>query len=560
MINDDTTIIVSDPDFVNGDVKSFTLMQFMNPRFWDEDYWDCLEDGDIEGIGNLVLDRLARDKIVVREFHLVVHDRDTKDSQSDVPVDDKEIVLLDYYDHDNDDGNSLVPPHIHMVIRMDRRRTILSLSELLGLSPYKFRKLTKGRYNRPNALSYLIHIKYPEKYLYDPSDVVTIVPNEKDGDYLSIYEKYKEPWLRYRESRIRELSKGGKGEPDFEYHEVGTASDGSGNIYRNYDIVRFLDGINSGDIGVGEIFNSPRLRSLEQMFTLAVEKALNKDLDPVNKWILDEIRDRVYRDNSIPTYQFVYTGPGRTGKTSIVNEIIDDLIEMSTEYLPVPFESFYGGNNGDMSDGYDGEEIAVYDDITSGSADYESFISLDNNFAKGRKAHIRHKSKPYYAMLNFYIMNSNLKSIYYNSKCEDPCGKDKNSFFEKMHYIFDVVERADYRNLHTANVVKFYTYSEYHRDLMNRLLEEAGLDVRLDSESFDDEIGLTVYVCSELISLNDSREIVKILSEANQISRLKNLIIEKGLSEAVPSLPVRPDSSPETILSANAPKELSDGN
>ena len=560
MINEDTTVIATDPNFIDGDVKSFTLMQFMNPRFWDEDYWDCLESNDIEGIGNLILDKLKNNKVEVREFHLIVHDKDTKDSQSNVPIDDKEIVLPDYYDYDGDNDDVLVPPHLHMIIRMDRRRTILALSELLGLNPYKFRKLTKGRYNRPNALSYLIHVKYPEKHLYDPNEVITVVPDKKDGNYLSLYEKYKEPWLRYRETQLRKLLKVKNDELDFEYHEVGTANGEHYDPYWNYDIVNLLDGINKDEIDIGTIMCSPRLMSLAQLYTSSVLKALNKSLNPMYRLYEDTIREEIYRDNSVPSYQFVFTGQGRTGKTSLVTEVVNDLVAMSSEELHLPFKSFYGGNNGDMSDGYDGEEIAVYDDITSGSADYESFISLDNNFAKGRKAHIRHKSKPYYAMLNFYIMNSNLKSIYYDSKCEDPCGKDKNSFFEKMHYIFDVVERAGYRNLHTANVVKFYTYSEYHRDLMNKLLEEEGIDIRLDSESFDDEIGLTVYVCSELISLNDSGEIVRVLSKRNQINKLKNLIVEKGFDTNLLLHSDRPVSLPETIISENVIRELPDGN
>ena len=164
----------------------------------------------------------------------------------------------------------------------------------------------------------------------------------------------------------------------------------------------------------------------------------------------------------------------------------------------------------------------------------------DSNLVKLCRKYAKDNRKPFKSSFNFYIVNSGYESEY------SPILKKE--FMEKKNYIFDIVGIANsYDEFLSANIVKFFTYSEVHRDIANDSLKRNGIDIRLDDESFDEELGRKVYLCSKLISPNDIRRVELSLyrDKLNELKEFmsKNDIIDSALledsKESVPATFVR---------------------
>ncbi len=106
--------------------------------------------------------------------------------------------------------------HFHIVVKFEPNKggTLTQIETALNMPKQFIEKPKRGRYAYDNMLAYLIHIKYPNKYQYNPNEVLSVgyyldnnmalFSNVKpDGTptchpYTSIYEERKEDWLKGR--------------------------------------------------------------------------------------------------------------------------------------------------------------------------------------------------------------------------------------------------------------------------------------------------------------------------------------------------------------------------
>lgn len=120
----------------------------------------------------------------VAEAYGIIHDRD-------------ELTL--WSEEHGDYITELKPRHIHMVIKFAGRKAGQSaplgyLAKRLGVEDQYVEKPGKGAHAYDNMLSYLIHIKYPDKFQYEQSDVATV----RGRDYSEIYAHRRADWLKGR--------------------------------------------------------------------------------------------------------------------------------------------------------------------------------------------------------------------------------------------------------------------------------------------------------------------------------------------------------------------------
>ncbi|MGM7777439.1 Rep family protein [Arthrobacter sp. KNU-44] len=165
---------------------SIAITQFLDPAYWswavnDANGAALLQRG-AKAILAYVVQRLEADGREVEEACGIIHDKDLREVWSDVQ---KALVV------------ELKPTHIHGVIKFVSRAKsapIPRLADVIGIEPQYVEKPGPGRYAYDNMLSYLTHAKYPEKYQYAPTEVVTV----RGPDYLGVDAERRGAWLKGR--------------------------------------------------------------------------------------------------------------------------------------------------------------------------------------------------------------------------------------------------------------------------------------------------------------------------------------------------------------------------
>lgn len=169
-----------------ANLTTFMLSQDYNPKHWD---WSDNEKkalGSCAKVGEIILNRLLSAGVIVLESYIISHDKDEK-------------ALWDKYQKDY--SLSFVAPHIHFVAKLDKEgtATLDQLADIIGVHPQYIEKPKSGRYAYRNMLAYLIHIKYPSKWQYDVSEVVTLC----GPDYQDQWANNHDSWEKARRSRIQ---------------------------------------------------------------------------------------------------------------------------------------------------------------------------------------------------------------------------------------------------------------------------------------------------------------------------------------------------------------------
>lgn len=135
-------------------------------------------------VGTIILNHLLAHGVEFEEAYAITHDKD------------EHVIWSEYK---NQYITTFTSNHIHFVAKFKKGDTLENLADFIGIDPQYIEKPKSGRYSYDNMLSYLIHIKYPQKYRYNARDVVTLMgQNYFDAHYS---EKYKQ-WMHGRAERI----------------------------------------------------------------------------------------------------------------------------------------------------------------------------------------------------------------------------------------------------------------------------------------------------------------------------------------------------------------------
>lgn len=166
-----------------GNLTCCMITQALVPEYWN---WDdpsdlqAIKDNDVKRIGEIILRKLEDAGASVAEMYVSPHDKDIKKEWSEI-----EMKMV----------QSFKTNHIHDVVKFrERKFTLEKIAEIVGLQPQFVEKAGSGRFGYDNMISYLTHIKYPAKYQYPPSEILTIVgPN-----YMGVHAERESAWVAGR--------------------------------------------------------------------------------------------------------------------------------------------------------------------------------------------------------------------------------------------------------------------------------------------------------------------------------------------------------------------------
>jgi hypothetical protein len=169
------------------DVANFT---------WSDEELEAITHRDAFAIATNIALRLYQNGMMAQEAYCIIHDKDTR------------IV------HDDATGTDVIEQkasHFHCLIKFMRDPenpktlwggTLSQISLATGIQENYIEKPKRGKNAYDNMLAYLIHIKYPEKFQYDPHLVHStgaIMKGVKQyREYMEYYNERKNDWIAGR--------------------------------------------------------------------------------------------------------------------------------------------------------------------------------------------------------------------------------------------------------------------------------------------------------------------------------------------------------------------------
>lgn len=170
---------------VQANLQTFMLTQDFDPEHWDWDPNELTALSSCDAAAKIIAARFAAAGVPLEEAYAIEHDKDEKD-------------IWDEYQ--NIYNKEVSGRHMHIVAKLGKENALPleQIASIAGVDPAYIEKPRPGRYSYDNMLSYLIHIKYPEKYQYDEDAVITLAGRP----YMYYYRERHKAWMQGRAKRV----------------------------------------------------------------------------------------------------------------------------------------------------------------------------------------------------------------------------------------------------------------------------------------------------------------------------------------------------------------------
>lgn len=298
------------------------------------DHWDwtdadeikAIKDNDAIAVGQIIIDKLEAAGIKVAESYIVKHDKDVHKKWDEVAGE----YVVEYKTN-----------HVHNVLKFaDGGAELTKIAAAVGLKPEYVQKPKRGRYSYDNMIAYLCHIKYPDKYQYEPEEIHTY----RGRSYVEIYHERKTDWIKAR-AKMQQQS------------------------YR-CDVDWLVDKIVKGEITKTQIhltdeyymIYSANMRRCDDAFRAYGERKAYKAA-------------KMLKDGDFKLSVFFFYGLPGTGKTKITDRATDKLLEYANNVLNERWEVYNAATSNPMDD-YAGQEIIVLDDLRGIAMDATDWLLL----------------------------------------------------------------------------------------------------------------------------------------------------------------------------------------
>lgn len=169
-----------------ANLTAIMLVQQLNEEYWlSSDYTAPLleaRDGNCRPLLEMVIEKLEKEDIVVKEGYIIKHDKDKHSVWNSEKL--QNII-------------ESKATHVHILLKFEKGASLSKIALAIGVKSEYLEKLKSGRYGYDNCLAYLVHAKDETKYQYQPHEVVTV----RGEDYSSVYHRCMETWVKGRATK-----------------------------------------------------------------------------------------------------------------------------------------------------------------------------------------------------------------------------------------------------------------------------------------------------------------------------------------------------------------------
>ena len=304
------------------------LVQQLNEEYWlSSDYTAPLleaRDGNCRPLLEIVIEKLEKEDIVVKEGYIIKHDKD-------------QHSIWDSEKLQNTIKSKAI--HVHILLKFEKGASLSKIALAIGVKSEYLEKLKSGRYGYDNCLAYLVHAKDETKYQYQPHEVVTV----RGEDYYSIYHRCMETWVKGRATK--------------KAHET------------NLSIDWLVEKILAGELTKSNILLTNDYYAIYGQHKRKVNEALETAGERKSYQTIAELEAGKFKK----TILYIYAESG-SGKTKYCKKLIELLKTIALKYgqkweycLTASINAF---------DEYNGQDILFLDDIRGDSLTVSDWLKL----------------------------------------------------------------------------------------------------------------------------------------------------------------------------------------
>lgn len=304
-----------------------------------------------------IVTRVEAEGLVLDDAHGILHGDDTQQGWDDTTTSMIEVLKF---------------LHLHLLLKFKNRDTsaaVEKLARILGVE-VQYLELDKSRGGAPvevcgkkitqqhdNGLSYLTHVKYPEKYQYPPEQVASV----RGMDYVRVYRERYPAWLKGRAHIKAKRAK--------------------------LELEAFREMVLQGEVTRDQIMLTDDLFDVYSRHQREIEDALSAYGQRRAYRAAAKLRNGDFRT------QVVYIhGDAGVGKTRFANGFIKQAIT----YAQAQGERWqvYRAATANPLDDWQGEEIMMLDDLRASAMDANDWLLLlDPHNASPARARYKNKGE-----------------------------------------------------------------------------------------------------------------------------------------------------------------------
>ncbi|WP_147102873.1 Rep family protein [Nesterenkonia populi] len=383
---------------------------------------DLVEYGTAEQLTDYVVQRLehkgdffasgGEDKhpgTVVGEAYGIIHDRDEREVWDEAR---------------GESVTELKPRHIHMVIKFKDRKASAPLGYLakrIGVAAQYVEKPGRGAHAYDNMLAYLIHIKYDDKFQYEPADVATV----RGRDYTAVYQERRADWLKGR-AQVKKKK----------------AAE---------DIEDLREKILNGELTESQIVLTDELYETYKRHPEVCDKAFEVYAKRRAYRAAAKLRNGDYKIMAAYIH-----GDAGAGKTRFANGMISEAIRRASERGEL--WQVYRVATGNPMDDWKGEEIVLLDDLRASAMDANDWLLLlDPYNASPAKARYKNKAEVAPRMI---VITATIEPVefFFYARQKGQVDEALDQFIRRLQSIVQVYREDDIQRYLVSQVGKVQSY------------------------------------------------------------------------------------------------------
>lgn len=393
----------------NASLKNVMVTQELTKKYfkWNDDELKTIDialNGDLQPLFDVILNRINyEDKVWVA--YIIKHTEDINE------VWDEKM------------GQKVIVPkinHFHCVIQFKQNAyTLEEIANIIGIEPQYVEKPKSGRYAFDNMLAYLTHQKDPEKFQYDPKNVLNYINSDdedriKDWSYQTISSMNQVNWKAGALKKKKKKAKMGADELEMKIL--------IGQITKNQVLL---------DDDYYYVY-SQNTQRLDNAFYVYGQRKAMKAVEQLKN---GEFKTRFY---------FIY-GQSGSGKTTLAKQLINKIIDANYEKNKEIWECYSGASQNAFDD-YSGEEIVLLDDVRGNAMDATEWLRLLDPY-NASPAKARFKNKPAVAC-RAIIITSSIEPIkfFYYVKNKGEIDEAMDQFIRRIQMMIEIINVDNYNN------------------------------------------------------------------------------------------------------------------
>lgn len=403
----------------------------------------------------------------ISDAYIIVHDKDTKYVWNP-ELKKYEQVLKSF--------------HVHFLFKFSEGATLTEIANALNLEIQYLEKPKSGRYAYDNLLSYLVHAKDHNKFLYSPSEVVTLLGE----DYETIYNERIHVWEKGRAKKTSQQAK--------------------------FDVEALIMDIIVGKIKKTEVLSSPDLYPIYAFNKSKLNEAFETYAERKSLKTLKDLELGLFQKTII-----FFQGASGLGKTTLAKELTHE-IQLLSKANGEDWEAIITAATNPFDD-VKGEEIILLDDVRGQALSASDWLKLLDPFTASP---ISSRFKNRSGAVKTIIITSRKPPLEFFFKTKDSGYEDLSQFIRRIHHFITL--RTD----DTGNTIYSSSFPERKQTPIRRKIPHKDITVSLDYDfSTAKEMG--------------SKDLLKFLIETVRLNNRWEISYEES-KKAITSKPTKAES------------------